>query len=126
MPKSKSPAALIIVGHGSKMQGFEKPMLKVIASLKKDRQFSFVSAAYLEINQPSISLAIDQAVQKGAKIVKVLPYFLLTGRHVKTDIPQIVEECQKKYQTMAKIILCPYLGFHSKIVEVVKERASKK
>ncbi len=78
--------------------------------------------AYLEINTPSISEAIDQCVKQSISEIKVLPYFVLGGRHVKMHIPQIISAARKKHRGKTKIILCDYLGFDPRIVKVVKER----
>ncbi len=123
MKSSKS--AVLIVGHGSRLKGFERSMEKVAASLRRDRRFFLVRCAYLEITSPLIPQAIDACVRKGAREVRLMPYFLLMGNHVKFDIPEIASKARKKYQGKVKIVLCPYLGFHEKIVAVVKERLKK-
>ena len=112
----------MIVGHGSRIKGFEKTMERVASSLRHDGRFFLVKCAYLEITPPSVTAAIDVCVEKGASEVRVLPYFLLLGNHVRTDIPKLVAQAKKKYRGRAKIWLCPYLGFHEKIVAVVKDR----
>lgn len=117
-----SKTAVLIVGHGSRIKGFEKTMKKAVAALKREGRFLMVQCAYLEISSPSLSAAIEQCVKKGAREVRVLPYFLLMGNHVKFDIPRIVAEAKKKYRGQAKILVSPYLGFHEKIVAVINER----
>ena len=116
--------AVILVGHGSKRRGFQAPMEKVARALRRDKKFSQVLCAYLDINPPSIHEAIDQCALKKHKRVSVLPYFVLKGKHVKLHIPQEVAKAQKKYRGKMRIRLCPYLGYHKKLVEVVKERLS--
>ena len=123
--KSQDPRAeraVIIIGHGSKQRGFQAAMERVAAALRRGRRFGVVLCAYLEITKPLIPEAIGRCVQKGAKEIIVLPYFLLTGRHVEQDIPRIAAEARKKYKGKARIKLAPYLGYHGKIVEVVKQR----
>ena len=113
---------MILVGHGSRQPGFDGAMKSVAESLKKDRRFSHVLCAFLEINSPSISEAIAACVQKKCRQIRILPYFLLTGRHTQSDIPRIVNEEKKKYGARARIVLCPYLGFDPKIAAVAKKR----
>lgn len=110
------------MGHGSRLRGFEKTMKQVASSLRRTRKFFMVKCAYLEITAPSIPSAIDTCVKKGAGEVKIVPYFLLLGNHVKSDIPKIAAQAKKKHRGKTKILLCPYLGFHEKIVEVVTQR----
>ena len=114
--------AAILIGHGSKIKGFDAPLKKVRAALSKERKYSRISIAYLDINTPSIPAAIDAAVLSGASEIYLLPYFLLAGKHVNLHIPHIASQARKKYAKKAKIVLCPYLGFHKKLVDVVKER----
>ena len=120
--KNRGNTAIILVSHGSKFSGFDAPLKKLRRILLKKNPLNIFLLAYLEINSPSISEAIDRCVRQGASHIKVLPYFVLGGNHTKVHIPEIVSEAKKKYRNQAKIMLCPYLGFHERIVEVVKER----
>ena len=123
MRSSKAkPVAVVLVGHGSKTRGFDTAMRQVVLALKRGRIFNEVRCAFLEAAEPSIPDAIDRCVERGAREVRVLPYFVLTGKHVTRDIPKIIAQAVKCHRNRAKIVLCPYLGYHSKIVSVVKER----
>ena len=101
-------------------------MERVARQLRSRRAFDFVSCAYLEITPPSIERAIGSLVRRGATTLLVLPYFLLMGVHIKEDIPKIVRSLRRKYRGKAKIILCPYLGYHEKIVSVVSQRLGER
>jgi len=114
--------AVLLVGHGSREKGFQAAMWKVAKALQKSGRYDCVACAYLEVTTPSISQGIDRLVRKGAGEIHVLPYFLLVGKHVKRHIPEIIAEARKKFKSRVKIILCPYLGFDPKIVDVVKKR----
>ena len=117
----KKRIAVVLVGHGSKAKDFDGAMKKVARALRKG-PFASVCCAYLEINSPSIPEAVESAVRDGSREVRVLPYFLLSGRHIREDIPRIVSEERGRWKNKAKIVLCPYLGFDPRIVEVVRER----
>lgn len=121
--KSSKPSVLL-VGHGSRQAGFQAAMEKVASQLKKDRRFGGVLCAYLEIAKPSIGEAIDICAQKNPKQIRILPYFVLTGRHVKSHIPELVAAARKKYKNIS-IILCPYLGYDERIVQLAKKRILK-
>ena len=95
-------------------------MKKVASRLRGS--FGRVACAYLEIACPSIPEAIDRAVAGGAREVRVLPYFVLSGRHVKEHIPSLVAAARRKHRRRARIILCPYLGYDRKVVELARER----
>ncbi len=116
-----SKPAVILVGHGSKAKNFDGAMKSVAHALRKG-PYSSVRRAYLEITTPSIPEAIGRAVREGAKEVRVFPYFVLSGRHIREDIPQIVAEERARWKEKAKIVLCSYLGYDERIVAVVKDR----
>ncbi len=118
----KEKKALIIIGHGSKLKGFQRAMEEVARKIRNEKKYFIVLCAYLEITPPSIPGAIGRAVERGAKEIFVLPYFLLMGHHVKTDIPQIVSEARRKYSARVRIRLCPYLGYDDRLAEIVKRR----
>jgi sirohydrochlorin ferrochelatase len=115
-----SKPSVILVGHGSKLRGFDWAMKRVAKSLKKG-PFACVICAYLEITKPSIPQAVKKALRFSSE-VRLVPYFLLSGRHINEHIPQIAADERKKWPK-AKIVLRPYLGFDERIADVVKERA---
>lgn len=119
---SSSKIGVVLVGHGSRALGFDTAMQKVATALRREKKYIAVLCGFLEVTPPSIHEAILACVHHGAGEVRVLPYFVLTGRHVTRDIPRIVGATSKKYRGQFKIVLCPYLGFHPKLVAVVKER----
>ena len=121
MRSSKPACAVVLVGHGSKARDFDGAMRRVARRLAHG-PFRSVQCAYLEINYPSIPDAIRQAVERGAREVRILPYFVLSGRHVVHDIPGIVRTAKKLHGKKTRIRLCPYLGYDERIVGVVKDR----
>lgn len=113
--------ALILVAHGSKAKGLEPAFRRVGAALARERAAGRVVCAYLEINRPSIAEAVDRAVEKGARRIVIMPYFLLIGRHTSEDIPRIAGDCRRRHPN-ASIRLAPYLGFDKSLVRLVKKR----
>jgi sirohydrochlorin ferrochelatase len=122
---SRLMTAVILVGHGSKQKGFDAPLKKVAKDLVGRKRFASVTCAYLGSCPPSLEEAMEAWVKKGVKEIRVMPYFVLSGMHVTQDIPQIIRKARKKYSRRVKIRLCPYLGYHEKITQVVEERISQ-
>ncbi len=119
--------AIVLIGHGSRVPGFARPMQRLARALKKEQRGSAqVLCAYLEITRPSIPEAVAVCVRQGAREIKLLPYFLLEGAHVERDIPRIASAARRKHRARARIVLCPYLGYHEKILAVVKQRLKER
>jgi precorrin-8X/cobalt-precorrin-8 methylmutase len=80
-----------------------------------------VKVAYLQFAKPDIREALDACVQDGAKKVIIHPYFLSSGMHVTSDIPELIHEAQGRFPDVEFIYTEP-LGIHNKMAEVVLER----
>lgn len=82
-----------------------------------------VVPAFLELAEPSIGEGIDRAVELGATTVRVIPYFLYPGRHVRDDIPRIVAEAAERHGAAATIELAAHVGDDPRMVQLLAELA---
>ncbi len=115
---------LLLVAHGSR-RTTSNDEVRVLAARLSDRvsgAFDEVSCAFLEIAEPSIPDAIQQCVERGAREVVVLPYFLSAGRHVAEDIPREVLIKQLEHPQIPMRI-APYLGAAEHVPELILELA---
>ena len=113
--------AVLLVGHGSKIEGSNDAMNRVVDELRRREPSTFFKTAFLELQSPSIPDGIHLCLQQGAEEIIVVPYFVQTGRHVVQDIPRIVQEAQAAHPKIL-ISLANYLNFDSRIVSVVEDR----
>ena len=93
---TKAPATVVLVAHGSRVEEANIAHLALARTLA-DRSGSPVVAAYLELAQPDVPTALDDAVATGANRIVVLPYFLLPGAHTTRDIPAIIESARLRH-----------------------------
>jgi sirohydrochlorin ferrochelatase len=80
--------AIIIVDHGSTRPAANR-MLEDVAALVRRRTSDPVYAAHMELVEPTVEAAFEAAVEAGADLVFVFPYFLSPGRHSREDIPRM-------------------------------------
>ena len=114
--------ALVLVDHGSRFQA-ANDMLADVTKLVRDLSgMERVYHAHMELAEPTIRQAFEAAVRDGATTVIYHPYFLSPGRHSMSDIPRMVAEAAQEFPGIAFCVTEP-LGVHSKIGEVVLERA---
>lgn len=121
-----SATSLLIVAHGSRrpQSNTEVKQLTQIIREKACSKYLSISHAFLELADPSISDAIDQCVEQGAKEVLLLPYFLSAGRHVQQDIPEEVAKKQAQYPQL-KIQIATYLGASDAIADIMLSLVEK-
>jgi len=91
--------SLILIAHGSRRQQSNQEVRRLAEQIEQraDARFVSVGCAYLELADPDIPTAIDQAIASGAGELHLVPYFLSAGRHVAHDIPEIVEQKRRQY-----------------------------
>lgn len=81
-----------------------------------------VRAAHMELAEPSIAQAAEEAIQDGAEQVVVHPYMLAPGRHATRDIPRLVEEVSERFPEVS-FRVTPPLGIHNCLANIILERS---
>lgn len=112
--------ALLLIAHGSR-RAASNDEVRELAKRLADRagdSYDMVDAAFLELAEPSIPDGIQCCINRGAREVVVLPYFLSAGRHVAEDIPREVQAKIDQYPEL-DIRIAPYLGSADGIVELL-------
>lgn len=105
-----SKQGLIVVAHGSKLEASNDEIRLMAATLKAlDTNNTWITEAFLECGHPTIPRTLMDASLKGINTLKILPYFITAGVHVKRDITAIVVQAQQEYPEMT-IELLPHLG----------------
>ena len=74
--------------------------------------------AYLELTTPDLATAAAELVALGLQRVTVVPMFLGAGRHVREDLPQLVQDLQQAHPQI-DIRLQPPVGEDGRVVELL-------
>lgn len=108
--------SLLIVAHGSRRQSSNQEVLDLAGQVaqQEGHDFDNVSAAFLEIAEPSIPDGLEHCVLEGASEIVIFPYFLAAGRHVVDDIPNEAAKVANKYPHV-KFTIANYLGKSTEI-----------
>jgi len=117
--------ALILIDHGSKVREANDLLIEVKKKLQSSPacKFDIVEHCHMELCPPTLEEAFSVCCSSGVEEVVVHPYFLVPGRHSKTDIPDMVKAALSKFPNIECKITEP-LGLHDKIIEVIIEHAS--
>ncbi len=79
--------AIVIVGHGSRLQ-HNKDVIRMNAERLKKRGHTNVYYALNEFNEPFLQDVMAEVVDSGASNIVVLPLFIASGAHVGEEIPE--------------------------------------
>lgn len=114
--------SLLIVAHGSRREGSNEEVRELARRIAGNPrcQFDEVTAAFLEIAEPSIPDGVEQCILRGAIEVVVFPYFLAAGRHVVDDIPEQVSPVQQKFPEVT-VRIAEHLGKSLALPDIILE-----
>ena len=112
--------AVLIVSHGSHSPKTKQEVVMLLQTLKKKAKADIYEYAFLEIEKPSIPEGIEKCVIAGGTEIIVLLNFLNSGKHVDTDIPEIVRQAQLRYPKIKFRMTSP-VGQHPRIVDLFAE-----
>jgi sirohydrochlorin ferrochelatase len=116
--------AVLLIAHGSRRQEANNDVLRLAEVLRARGPYPVVETAYLELAEPDIPTAAACCLAHGAQRVKLLPYFLSAGAHVSDDLSKIRRDLMERFPE-ATFELCPPLGLHPLMIEIVLERLTQ-
>lgn len=109
---------VILVDHGSKFQAANDMLVDAAADFSAATGVAIVEVAHMEIAEPTLAQAYARCVERGAKRVVVVPYFLAPGRHSTSDIPRMSAEAAEPFPEVIYYIARP-LGVDRRISEIL-------
>lgn len=111
--------ALIFIAHGSKKELSNNEFISMVENIKtKNNDYDFIEASFLELATPSIEECSNNLINKGARKIFYYPFFLNSGRHVISDIPEIVE-ILKKENPNVKFEILKHFGKSNHIEDII-------
>ena len=85
---------IVLFAHGSRDARWREPVEAVAARISQTDPNVLVRCAYLEAATPDLATALGELAGAGALDVDVLPIFLGVGKHLREDLPRLVDELQ--------------------------------
>ncbi len=116
--------ALIVVDHGSRREASNQLLMDVAEGLRTATGLPIVEPAHMELAEPSIATAFGRAVEQGAQLILVFPYFLAPGRHWQEDIPRLVNEAAQRFPGVQHLVTAP-LGLHPLMLQIIQQRITQ-
>jgi len=114
-------SAILLIAHGSRRRAANDDLRELAKMMGERLPEEIIECAYLELAEPTIPQGMQACIEQGATSVRMLPYFLSAGAHVSDDLEQYRREFAAAYPA-ADVQLCPPIGLHPKLVDVLLER----
>ena len=114
---------IIIVDHGSRRSESNDVVVEVAALFAKrfGELFPIVEAAHMELGEPSIASAYARCVERGARRIVVMPFFLGPGKHWSEDLPHLTAEAAARFPGTRAMVAEP-LGADDLLLRLLAKR----
>lgn len=84
-------------------------------------KWDMVEAGFLQLAKPGLTDVVEDLVGRGAERVVVMPLLLFSGSHVLKDIPEEIDNEQKKFPEV-DFCYAKNIGADERIAMIAKER----
>ncbi|MBI2119874.1 MAG: sirohydrochlorin chelatase [Elusimicrobia bacterium] len=121
--------AILLIGHGSRDPIAVKEFIDFASEFQNKNIDTFgkeviVTSAFLELSSPTIPQALRILAKDGINQITVIPYLLFSAGHVKTEIPEILEEFKKSFPEI-NILYGNSLWPHKNLIQCAKEKITQ-
>jgi len=113
-----SLSAVILFAHGAREPEWAQPLEAVRERLRAAGVR--VELAFLELMSPSLEEAAARLAGEGVNVAVIVPLFLAQGKHLKRELPEIVEKIRKRH-AKTEFRVTPALGEAPEIVAAITE-----
>ena len=110
--------AVILLAHGSRDPLWRRPMEAVAERLRASHGGLAVCCAYLELEQPDLAAGAAEVMAGGIDELTIVPMFLGTGKHVRDDLPAMVDALRSRYPDV-RIMLRPPVGDDPRLLDLL-------
>ena len=111
---------LVLLAHGSKDPRWCAPFEKLKHELVDDLGPDRIRLAYLEFVGPTLLEVAGRCVDRKILKVRLLPLFMAAGAHLKTDVPERVDEVRAHYPDL-EIQVLPPVGEDPRMARLLKQ-----
>jgi len=115
--------ALVIIDHGSHRPESGNVLLRAVEKIRSTGAWFFVAGAHMDIEQPSLRMAIETCLAQQPDRIVIVPFMLAPGRHSAEDIPRLAREAAPDLLE-GRIIVAAPIGRHDGVVQAVIDSAN--
>lgn len=112
--------AVVLVGHGSRVQGSNQAFEALVERYARSAPDLRVSHGYLELASPGVDAALLEAGQNSPHVV-AMPLLLFAAGHAKNDLPIALERARTALPRV-RWSAAPALGVHPSLVALLQRR----
>jgi sirohydrochlorin ferrochelatase len=116
-----TPTAVLLIAHGSRQAAANDDLHQLADRLAGEGPYPIVVASFLELAEPGIAAGGDRCVERGARLVLMVPYFLSAGVHLTRDLTAARDDLAARHPGV-EFCLGAALGPDPLLDRLVRER----
>ncbi|MCL1983756.1 MAG: CbiX/SirB N-terminal domain-containing protein [Clostridiales bacterium] len=111
----------LVVAHGSRAKESEAALESVMAVVKQRLPDAAVEWAFMGFSERTVEKGVCSLVARGVTEIKIVPYVLFMGIHMKESLPQLAAECAAGFPGV-KIEIGEPLGLDMRLADILADR----
>ena len=112
---------ILVIAHGSRAKETEAALEALVRMIKNKMGDVIIECAFMEFSDRTIEKGVSALAAKAVTEIKIIPYFLFMGMHMKEDIPNIVAKCAVNHKNI-KITMGEHLGVDERLADIIVDR----
>jgi sirohydrochlorin cobaltochelatase len=93
--------ALVLFAHGARDPSWSASLHALAAAIRTRAGGASVRVAFLELQSPTLTEALEAAASEGALRIHVVPVFWASAGHVENDLPPILASFRARFPQVA-------------------------
>ena len=118
----QTPLGIVLFAHGSRDERWRAPVEAVARQVTVLDPTARIAGADLELVAPDLRTAVQALVAAGVRRIRIVPLFLGMGRHVREDLPGLVDELQALHPGIP-FALRPAVGEDPEVIALLAQKA---
>ena len=115
---------VLVVAHGSRAKETEDTLEAILKMVRAKLPYAVIELAFMEFSERTLEKGISALAVCGVREIKIVPYFLFSGVHIKEDIPDMAAECARLYPDI-KITMGEPLGVDERLADILVDRMTQ-
>ena len=98
---------LILLAHGSRDPRWRGSLHTLAETVRSEMPAEEARIAFMQFEGPTLPEVVEEAVQSGHEVFRLLPLFMASAGHVDTDIKPLVGDLARTYPDVEFILMPP-------------------
>lgn len=111
---------VVVVGHGTADPVGATETADIVVQVNAILPNIPVELGYLEVIEPTISMAVDRLAARGCKKIIAIPILLFAAGHAKQDVPKALQEAIARRGLSVQ--QAEPLGLHEQVISLARRR----